>query len=141
MNTNKEKSNNIDRAWYLLDADDKVLGRLATQVATLLRGKNRVEFEKSIDIGNYVVVINADKIRLTGKKEEQKLYRYHTNYIGSLKEIPYKDLRSKKPDFIIKKAVKGMLPDNKLSRRFMKRLKVYCGNEHPHASQEIELLG
>ncbi len=140
MNIYKEKTKNLDRSWYLIDANDKVLGRLATQIAILLRGKNRVEFEKSIDIGNYVIIINADKVKLTGKKEEQKLYRYHTNYIGSLKEIPYKRLREEKPEFIIKKAVKGMLPGNKLSRKFIKRLKIYCGDQHPHGSQEIEIL-
>lgn len=140
MDINKEKKANITRNWYLVDANSKILGRLATEIATILRGKNRIDFERSIDLGNYVVVINAEKIKLTGKKEEQKLYRYHTQYPGSLKEISYKKMIQKKSDFIIKKAVKGMLPDNKLSRKLIKRLKIYCGDKHPHIAQNIEIL-
>jgi large subunit ribosomal protein L13 len=140
MDTNRENRVNIDRNWYLIDANGKILGRLATEIATLLRGKNRVNFDRSIDLGNYVIIINAEKIKLTGKKEEQKIYRYHTNYPGSLKEIPYAELMKKKPDFVIKKAVKGMLPDNKLSRKLIKRLKIYSGDKHPHIAQSIEIL-
>lgn len=140
MATIKEKKEELVRNWYLIDANDKILGRLATEIAILLRGKNRVNFDKSVDLGNYVVVVNADKVKLTGKKEDQKLYRYHTQYIGSLKEIPYKELRQKKPDFIIKKAVKGMLPSNKLSQKLIKRLKIYSGDQHPHVAQNIVIL-
>lgn len=140
MDIQKEKKENIARSWYLINADGKILGRLATKIATILRGKNKVNYDKSIDLGNYVIVINADKIKLTGKKEEQKIYRYHTNYPGSLKEISYNRMMQKKPDFIIKNAVKGMLPDNKLSRKLIKRLKIYCGDQHPHLEQDIEIL-
>ncbi|MDD3655312.1 MAG: 50S ribosomal protein L13 [Atribacterota bacterium] len=140
MDTDREKRGNIDRNWHLVDANGKILGRLATEIATLLRGKNRVNFDRSIDLGNYVIVINAEKIKLTGKKEEQKIYRYHTHYPGSLKEIPYAELIKKKPDFVIKKAVKGMLPDNKLSQKLIKRLKIYSGDKHPHIAQSIEIL-
>jgi len=140
MVTREGKSSSIDRNWFLIDANNKILGRLAGEIAIILRGKNKVNFDKAVDQGNYVIVINADKVKLTGKKEEQKLYRYHTNYPGSLKEIPYSRLRQEKPEFIIKKAVKGMLPDNKLSRRFIRRLKVYCGEQHPHSAHNVEIL-
>ncbi len=140
MDTKGEKRTNIDRNWYLINADGKILGRLATEIALILRGKNKVNFDKSIDLGNYVIVINADKVKLTGRKEEQKIYRYHTNYPGSLKEISFKNMMQKKPDFVIKNAVKGMLPDNKLSRKLIKRLKIYCGDQHPHSAQNIEML-
>ena len=136
----EDKSNNIDRNWFLIDANDKVLGRLAGKISIILRGKNKVNFDKAVDQGNYVIVVNADKIKLTGKKEEQKLHRYHTNYPGSLKEIPYSRLRQEKPEFIIKKAVKGMLPNNKLSRKFIRRLKVYSGEQHPHSAHNVEIL-
>ncbi|NLL62339.1 MAG: 50S ribosomal protein L13 [Candidatus Atribacteria bacterium] len=140
METDTGKVKNMNRIWYLIDAKGKVLGRLASEIAILLRGKNRVNFDKSVDLGNYVIVINAEKIKLTGQKEEQKLYRYHTNYPGSLKEIPYTRLRREKPEFIIKKAVTGMLPDNKLRRKFIRRLKIYKGDLHPHSAQNIEIL-
>ena len=140
METDTGKVKNMNRIWYLIDAKGKVLGRLASEIAILLRGKNRVNFDKSVDLGNYVIVINAEKIKLTGQKEEQKLYRYHTNYPGSLKEIPYTRLRREKPEFIIKKAVTGMLPDNKLRRKSIRRLKIYKGDLHPHSAQNIEIL-
>ena len=140
MDTYRGKKEELERNWYLVDANRKVLGRLATKVATILRGKNKINFENSIDLGDYVVVVNAEKIKLTGKKEEQKLYRYHTGYPGALKEIPYREMGRKKPDFIIKKAVKGMLPDNRLSRKLIKRLKVYSGEQHPHTAQNIKIL-
>ncbi len=140
MKTYKEKKENIQRKWYLYDADGKILGRLATEIASILRGKNKVVFDESQDLGDYVVVINAEKVRVTGKKEEQKLYRHHTGYPGSLKEIKYKELQHKKPEAIIEKAVKGMLPNNKLNRAIIKKLKVYSGNTHPHTAQEIEIV-
>ena len=140
MNTYKGNRGELERNWYLIDANDKVLGRLATKVATILRGKNKINFENSVDSGDYVIIINAEKVKLTGKKEEQKLYRYHTGYPGALKEISFREMSQKKPDFIIKKAVKGMLPDNRLSRKLIKRLKVYCGTQHPHIAQNIEVL-
>ena len=140
MKTFREKKENIQRNWYLFNADGKILGRLATEVASILRGKNKVIFDQSQDLGDYVIVINAEKVKVTGKKQEQKLYRHHTNYPGSLKEIKYEEMLQKKPEMIIEKAVKGMLPRNKLSRSIIKKLKVYRGDNHPHAAQEIEVV-
>ena len=140
MKTFREKKENIDRNWYLFNAEGKILGRLATEVASILRGKNKVIFDQSQDLGDYVIVINAEKVKVTGKKQEQKLYRHHTNYPGSLKEIKYEEMLQKKPEMIIEKAVKGMLPRNKLSRSMIKKLKVYRGDNHPHAAQEIEVV-
>ena len=140
MKTFREKKENIQRNWYLIDAEGKILGRLATEIASILRGKNKVIFDQSQDLGDYVIVINAEKVKVTGKKQEQKLYRHHTNYPGSLKEIKYEEMLQKKPEMIIEKAVKGMLPRNKLSRSMIKKLKVYRGDNHPHAAQEIEVV-
>jgi len=140
LKTFREKKENIQRNWYLFNADGKILGRLATEVASILRGKNKVIFDQSQDLGDYVIVINAEKVKVTGKKQEQKLYRHHTNYPGSLKEIKYEEMLQKKPEMIIEKAVKGMLPRNKLSRSMIKKLKVYRGDNHPHAAQEIEVV-
>jgi len=140
LKTFREKKENIQRNWYLFNAEGKILGRLATEIASILRGKNKVIFDQSQDLGDYVIVINAEKVRVTGKKQEQKLYRHHTNYPGSLKEIKYKEMLQKKPEMIIEKAVKGMLPRNKLSRSMIKKLKVYRGDNHPHAAQEIEVV-
>jgi len=140
LKTFREKKENIQRNWYLFNADGKILGRLATEVASILRGKNKVIFDQSQDLGDYVIVINAEKVKVTGKKQEQKLYRHHTNYPGSLKEIKYEEMLQKKPEMIIEKAVKGMLPRNKLSRSIIKKLKVYRGDNHPHAAQEIEVV-
>ncbi len=140
MKTFREKKENIERNWYLFNADGKILGRLATEVASILRGKNKVIFDQSQDLGDYVIVINAEKVKVTGKKQEQKLYRHHTNYPGSLKEIKFEEMLQKKPEMIIEKAVKGMLPRNKLSRSMIKKLKVYRGDNHPHAAQEIEVV-
>ena len=140
MKTFREKKENIKRNWFLIDANNRVLGRLATQVASILRGKNKTIFDPSQDFGDYVIVVNAEKIKVTGNKEEQKLYRHHTGYPGSLKEIPYKEMKKKKPEIIIEKAVKGMLPKNKLSNKMIKKLKVYCGDSHPHKAQEITAI-
>ncbi|KUK98205.1 MAG: LSU ribosomal protein L13p (L13Ae) [Atribacteria bacterium 34_868] len=140
LDENRENKKNIDRNWYLIDAEGKILGRMATEIATILRGKNRANFDKSQDLGNYIIVINAEKIKLTGEKEKQKLYRYHTGYPGSLKEITYKEMIQKKPELVIENAVRGMLPKNKLSRSLIKRLKVYRGSQHPHSAQKIEIL-
>ncbi|MBP8718349.1 MAG: 50S ribosomal protein L13 [Candidatus Atribacteria bacterium] len=140
LDVNGENKKNIDRSWYLIDAEGKILGRMATEIATILRGKNRANFDQSQDLGNYIIVINAEKIKLTGEKEKQKLYRYHTGYPGSLKEITYKEMIQKKPELVIENAVRGMLPKNKLSRSLMKRLKVYRGSQHPHSAQKIEIL-
>ena len=134
------KPGEVERKWYVVDATDLVLGRLASNVAAVLRGKNKPIFTPNVDTGDFVIVINADKVRLTGKKLEQKFYRYHTGYIGGLKEIQYKDMMEKKPVLAVELAVKGMLPKNSLGRKMFKKLKVYAGSEHPHAAQKpVEL--
>ncbi len=140
LKTFRENNKNIKRNWYLFNAEGRILGRLATEVASILRGKNKAFFDQSQDFGDYVIVINAEKVKVTGKKQEQKLYRHHTNYPGSLKEIPYEEMLQKKPEMIIEKAVKGMLPKNKLNRSVIKKLKVYRGDQHPHTAQEIEVV-
>jgi large subunit ribosomal protein L13 len=137
LKTFREKIVNVDRNWYLFDAEGKILGRLATEIAAILRGKNKTFYDQSQDFGDYVIVINAEKVKVTGKKPEQKLYRHHTNYPGSLKEVTFNEMLQKKPEAIIEKAVKGMLPKNKLSNAIIKKLKVYRGNKHPHTAQEI----
>ena len=140
MKTFMAKPEQVERKWYIVDATDLVLGRLASNVAAVLRGKNKPIFTPNVDTGDYVIVINADKVRLTGKKLEQKYYRYHTGYIGGLKEIQYKDMMEKKPVLAVELAVKGMLPKNSLGRKMFKKLKVYAGSEHPHAAQQpVEL--
>jgi len=129
---------NPKREWYIFDAKDAILGRLSTQVADLLRGKKKATFVNHQDMGDYVVVINAEKIVLSGKKEEQKRYYKHTGYIGNLKTNTVPELRAKHPEKIIQNAVYGMLPKNKLRDPFMKRLKVYVGKDHPH--QNIKFI-
>ncbi len=128
------------RKWWLVNAEGLVLGRLATKVADILRGKNRPYFTPFFDSGDFVIVVNAEKVRLTGKKEEQKVYYRHSGYMGSMKETSYERLKATHPDRIIAHAVKGMLPRNKLSRRLLKKLKVYAGSEHKHKAQKPEIL-
>ena len=140
MKTYMAKPAEVERKWYVGDATDMVLGRLASQVAMVLRGKNKPTFTPNVDTGDYVIIINADKVRLTGKKLEKKYYRYHTGYIGGLKEVQYKKLMAEKPEFVVYKAVKGMLPKNAIGRTMIKKLHVYAGNEHNHqAQQPVEL--
>lgn len=140
MKTYMAKPAEVGRKWYVVDATDMVLGRLASQVAMVLRGKNKPTFTPNVDTGDYVIIINADKVRLTGKKLEKKYYRYHTGYIGGLKEVQYKKLMAEKPEFVVYKAVKGMLPKNAIGRTMIKKLHVYAGNEHNHqAQQPVEL--
>lgn len=140
MKTYMAKPAEVERKWYVVDATDMVLGRLASQVAMFLRGKNKPTFTPNVDTGDYVIIINADKVRLTGKKLEKKYYRYHTGYIGGLKEVQYKKLMAEKPEFVVYKAVKGMLPKNAIGRTMIKKLHVYAGNEHNHqAQQPVEL--
>lgn len=133
------KSNEIEKKWYVIDAEGKVLGRLATEVATILSGKNKPTYTPHVDTGDYVVIINAEKIKLTGKKLEQKNYSYHTGYPGGLKQVPYKDLIVSKPEKIIELAVKGMLPKSSLGRNMIKKMKVYSGPEHKHEAQMPEI--
>ena len=140
MKTYMAKPAEVERKWYVVDATDMVLGRLASQVAMVLRAKNKPTFTPNVDTGDYVIIINADKVRLTGKKLEKKYYRYHTGYIGGLKEVQYKKLMAEKPEFVVYKAVKGMLPKNAIGRTMIKKLHVYAGNEHNHqAQQPVEL--
>ena len=128
----------IDRKWYVVDATDVALGRLASEVAKVLRGKNKPIFTPHIDCGDYVIVINAEKVEVTGKKRKEKIYKRHTGYPGGLREITFEKLQAKKPEEIIRHAVKGMLPDGKLGRQMFKKLKVYAGPEHAHAAQKPE---
>lgn len=140
MKTYMAKAQDVKREWYVIDATDVPLGRLASQVAAILRGKNKPVFTPNVDTGDYVIVINTDKILLTGKKEEQKYYRYHTGYVGGLKEIRYDKLMAEKSDFALQKAVKGMLPKNSLGRQMIKKLFAYKGAEHKHQAQQPKEL-
>lgn len=140
MATYSAKKNEIERIWYLVDAENKVLGKLASKVAVILRGKHKPVFTSHIDTGDFVVVINAKKVHLTGKKMENKLYYRHSGYPGGLKVMSAAEMLKKKPENIIKHAVKGMLPKNKLGRKQMAKLKIYSGSEHPHKAQMPKVL-
>lgn len=140
MKTATPKAEQIKQDWYLIDASNQVLGRLATKVATLLRGKNKPYFSPHLDTGDFVVIINAEKIRLTGNKELLKTYKRYSGYPGGLSEISYKRMLLEKPEEIIIHAVKGMLPKNILGRKLIKKLKVYAGNEHPHSAQNPQAI-
>jgi large subunit ribosomal protein L13 len=135
MKTFNPKKGDIDQKWWLVNADGKVLGRLATEVAVLLRGKNKPTFAAHVDTGDFVIVINAEKIKVTGNKLEEKMYYNHSQYPGGLKERTLKELLEKKPEEVIKRAVWGMIPKNKLGRAVVKKLKVYKGPAHPHEAQ------
>ncbi|MGM0549189.1 MAG: 50S ribosomal protein L13, partial [Bacillota bacterium] len=135
MSTYMAKNETVDRNWYVVDAAGKTLGRLASEIAQYIRGKHKPTFTPHVDMGDYVVVINAEKVKLTGKKWDDKKHYSHTNYPGGIKEVTYRELRDKDPEFIIEKAVKGMLPHNKLGRQMIKKLKVYSGSNHPHQAQ------
>jgi large subunit ribosomal protein L13 len=132
------KPNQVERKWVVVDAADKPLGRVATEVATLLRGKHKPEYTPHVDTGDFVIVINASKVHLTGKKAEKKMYYRHTGYPGGIKAVSAGDLRENRPDRLIELAVKGMLPKNILGRQQFKKLKVYAGPEHPHEAQKPE---
>jgi len=140
MKTFVAKEHEVEKKWYLIDARDKVLGRLASEIATLLRGKHKPIFTPHMDAGDYVVVVNADKVLLTGDKLQKKMYYRHSGYVGGLKEIPAKDMLQKRPENLIRLAVKGMLPKNSLGRRQLKKLKIYASPDHPHEAQEPEKL-
>ena len=140
MNTYMAKAEDVRRKWYVVDAEGAVLGRLASQVASVLRGKNKPIYTPHVDTGDYVIILNADKVVLTGKKLDQKVYYSHSGYPGGLKETVYRRLMSEKPEFVIKHAVVGMLPKNSMGRQMMKKLKVYAGAEHEHAAQQPEKL-
>ncbi len=130
------KKEDFQRNWYLVDAENKVLGRLASELAKILRGKNNPAFTPHVDTGDYVIVINADKVNLTGKKWKEKVYYRHSGYPGGIKSITADNLKVKRPEDLIRLAVKGMLPKNRLGRKLFKKLKVYVGAEHPHQAQQ-----
>ena len=130
----------IDRKWYVVDATGCTLGRLSSEVAKVLRGKNKAIFTPHIDTGDYVIVINADKIKVTGKKLEQKIYYHHSDYVGGMKETTLREMLNKKPERVIELAVKGMLPKGPLGRQMMTKLHVYAGAEHGHEAQKPEVL-
>ncbi len=140
MKTYMAKAEAVERKWYVVDAAGVPLGRLASCVASVLRGKNKPTYTPNVDTGDFVIIINTDKTVLTGKKLENKFYRYHTGYIGGLKEISYKKMMAEKSDLAVYEAVKGMLPKNSLGRQMLKKLKVYKGAEHNHAAQKPEEL-
>ncbi|WP_115019361.1 50S ribosomal protein L13 [Synechococcus sp. UW140] len=130
----------IERQWYLVDAENQTLGRLATEVASVLRGKNKASFTPHLDTGDFVIVVNADKIRVSGNKPQQKLYRRHSGRPGGMKVETFEHLQERLPERIVEKAIKGMLPHNALGRQLFRKLKVYKGSEHPHAAQQPQPL-
>lgn len=131
---------NVERKWYVVDAADQTLGRLSSEIAKVLRGKNKPTYTPHIDTGDYVIVINADKIKVTGKKLDQKIYYHHSDYVGGMKETTLKEMLEKKPENVITLAVKGMLPKGPLGRSMLTKLHVYAGPEHDHAAQKPEVL-
>ncbi|HID48015.1 MAG TPA: 50S ribosomal protein L13 [Chromatiales bacterium] len=136
MKTFSAKPETVQRDWYVIDADNKVLGRLATEIARRLRGKHKPEYTPHVDTGDYIVVINAEKVAVTGNKETDRMYHHHTGYPGGLKTISLEKQRQKHPERIIEAAVRGMLPKNRLGRAMFRKLKVYAGPEHNHAAQQ-----
>lgn len=134
------RTEDADRKWYLVDAKDQILGRLATQIARIIRGKNKPIFTPNMDTGDFVVVINADKVKVTGKRETLKQYIRHSGYPGGQKITSIQNMMAKKPEFVIENAVKGMLPKNRLGRKLVKKLKVYAGENHPHTAQKPESI-
>ncbi len=140
MKTRFAKKSDIERKWYVVDAKDKVLGRLASRVASYIRGKHKPIFTPNVDTGDFIIVVNADKVKVTGNKLVDKLYQHHTGYIGNLKEKALKDRMNSEPEKVIEDAVWGMLPKNRLGRAMIKKLKVYRGPEHGHAAQKPELI-
>lgn len=140
MSTFMANARDVQRKWYVVDATDKTLGRLATEVARILKGKHKPIVTPHVDTGDFVIVINAEKVAVTGRKATQKVYRRHSGYTGGLKEIPYAVMLEKHPDRIIREAVRGMIPHTKLGKQMLTKLKVYAGPEHPHAAQQPETL-
>ena len=140
METKSYKSCNVKKNWHLVDAEDKVLGRLAVKIATILSGKNKAQYSPNADLGDFVVVVNAEKVKVTGNKFSQKNYYHHTGYPGGLKTKSFEKMQEDSPEKIIEKAVKGMLPKNKLANQIIKKLKVYSGSVHPHIGQQPKEL-
>jgi large subunit ribosomal protein L13 len=140
MKTFSAKAHEVQRDWYVVDASEKTLGRLAAEIAHRLRGKHKAEYTPHVDTGDYIVVINAEKVRVTGAKSTDKMYHHHTGYPGGLKSLSFDKLIEKAPERVIQRAVKGMLPRNPLGRAMFKKLKVYAGAEHPHTAQQPQQL-
>ncbi len=140
MKTFSAKPETVKRDWYVVDADGKTLGRMATEIARRLRGKHKPEYTPHVDTGDYIIVINAEKVKVTGNKSTDKMYYRHTGFPGGIKEISFEKLIDKKPEMIIEKAVKGMLPKNPLGRAMYRKLKVYAGPEHQHTAQQPQVL-
>ncbi|NLY18011.1 MAG: 50S ribosomal protein L13 [Clostridiaceae bacterium] len=140
MKTFMANAANVEKMWFVVDVEGKVLGRAASEVAKILRGKHKPEYTPHVDTGDYVIVINADKVVLTGHKMDNKIYRRHSGYVGGLKEIKYRHLFEKNPERVFELAVKRMLPKNSLGRKMFKKLKVYAGSEHQHNAQKPEVL-
>jgi large subunit ribosomal protein L13 len=140
MKTYSAKKETAKHEWYVVDATNKTLGRMATEIANRLRGKHKPEFTPHVDTGDYVVVVNAEKVRVTGNKSTDKMYYHHTGFPGGIKSISFDKLIDKAPERAIQSAVKGMMPKNKLSRAMLSKLKVYAGSEHPHQAQQPQLL-
>jgi large subunit ribosomal protein L13 len=140
MRTFSAKAHEVNRDWYVVDADGKTLGRLATEIARRLRGKHKPEFTPHVDTGDYIIVVNADKVHVSGRKASDKMYHHHTGYIGNLKSISFEKLQARAPGRVIEIAVKGMLPKNSLGRAMFRKLKVYAGPEHQHAAQQPKTL-
>lgn len=140
MRTFTRKKEDIERDWYVVDAEGETLGRLASRIAPILRGKHKPTFTPHLDCGDFVIVINADKVRVTGRKMDQKFYYRHSGYPGGIRRISLRDQLDRYPERVIQSAVRGMLPKNKLGRRMIKKLKVYAGDEHPHQAQQPEPL-
>jgi len=130
----------VERKWYVVDAEGKLLGRLATEIARVLRGKNKVHYTPHVDVGDFVVVVNAEKVLVTGRKAEQRVYRRHSGYPGGMKETSYEQMLARKPTEVLRKAVYGMMPKTRLARKQFKKLKIYAGPEHPHAAQDPQTL-
>lgn len=140
MKTFSAKAETVTREWFVVDAEDKVLGRIASDIASRLRGKHKPEYTPHVDTGDYIVVINAEKVRVTGRKATDKMYYHHTGYIGGIKEISFDKLIQKAPERAIETAVKGMLPKGPLGRAMLKKLKIYAGTQHPHSAQQPKEL-
>ena len=139
MKTFVAKASDVERKWYVIDAKDKTLGRLSSEVANILRGKKKPIYTPSVDTGDYVITINAEKVATTGKKLDQKIYYHHSDYVGGMKETTLREMLNKKPEYVITHAVKGMLPKGKLGRKMLKKLHVYAGETHEHVAQKPEV--
>ena len=135
-----QKPHEVERKWYVIDAEGKTLGRMSSEIASILRGKNKPTYTPHVDCGDFVIVINADKVVLTGKKLDQKMYRWHTGYVGHMRERTYRQMMQNKPEEVVRHAVTGMLPHNSLGRQMATKLKIFSGSEHTHSAQKPEIL-